>query len=138
AGVTRLAFPDYCRLVAARAFQMTVKAIVGSVERTAQEPFRERKFPLQNFFEWLEPIEVAGALRPEALGIVGGPFAQRFVLGEAFDPRLGRELGGRLELAYLGKDRIDLTAGIGCHVHTLPRASRVLRLKYRVAASPTS
>ena len=34
---------------------MAIEAIVTDIELTADEPFRERFFPLENFFEWLEP-----------------------------------------------------------------------------------
>src|SRR5260370_36446461 len=45
----RLAFPQNCGLVAAVCDEMSIQAVLGKIEFSADEPFRKRRFPFQDF-----------------------------------------------------------------------------------------
>src|SRR5207253_4666475 len=67
APLARLALPDEGRLVAPRAGQVAVEAVVGDVELAADEPLRERRLPVEDALEGRHPAQQSGHLAPEAL-----------------------------------------------------------------------
>jgi hypothetical protein len=69
--VARLAFPDNCRLVSTRPAQMPIETILRDVEFPADEPLRERRLPLENFFPWRAPDQLTRFARPEFLPAAG-------------------------------------------------------------------
>ena len=64
--LARLAFPDDGRFVPARAVEMSIQAILGDVQFSADEPFGERRFPLQDFFPRRAPNQFARLARPKS------------------------------------------------------------------------
>src|ERR1044071_9211858 len=89
----RLAFPNQGGLVATPCFQVTVQAVVGGVELAAEKPFVKGRLPLADLVPILEPLDLAGARRPERLWI-----ASRFLVNRGiFQGRLTGKIGGRRE-----------------------------------------
>src|SRR5208282_294584 len=109
ARVARLALPNQRRFVATGTAEMAIEAIVGGVDRAADEPLRKREIPLQRLAERLKPIKVPRAFGPESLRIGVSALAQRLVLVEALDPRPRTELGGGRKLARFGQRRIYMS-----------------------------
>ena len=71
--VAGFAFPNYCRLVPARPFEMPVQAIFGNVQFPAHEPFRERRLPFEDLLPRRTPDQLLRFARPEL-----GRLADRF------------------------------------------------------------
>src|SRR3984957_19108989 len=107
------ALPDERRFVLAPGRDVTVEAVVGKIDLAADEPFRPRTIPFQNFFPGLEPVQLASNPAPEFVGIVDRFAIDPFVVGEALDVRVLAEFRGRLELALLLQNGIDVG---GLHV----------------------
>ena len=63
--ISRLAFPENGRLVAVRPGEMPIEAILRKIDFSADEPFRKRRFPFQNFPPRLLPGELIRLARPE-------------------------------------------------------------------------
>src|SRR5262245_36863980 len=104
--VAGLALPDDCGLVAAPrvlALEVSVEAVVGEVQLSADEPLRERRLPLEYLLPRLEPGDVlARHVGPEPLRVARAERAQR--LGLLRGPvRALRELRRRLEDALLAQ-----------------------------------
>src|SRR4029077_15948994 len=53
--VAGFAFPDDCRFVPARSYQMPIQAIFRNVEFASEEPLRERRFPFEHRFPSCAP-----------------------------------------------------------------------------------
>src|SRR5205823_9855073 len=53
--LARLTFPQNCRLVAAVGGEMSVETVLRKIDLSANEPFRKRCLPFQNFPPWLLP-----------------------------------------------------------------------------------
>jgi len=71
--IARLALPDQRRFVLRRSAQEAVEAVVRHVELPAQEPFGERRAPLQHPVPLPHPAQLAGPLRPEPLRVAARP-----------------------------------------------------------------
>ena len=98
---------------------MAIEAIVSDVELAADEPFGERFFPLQHFFEWLEPNEfVFGLFAPELFGRTDGFIVEFAVFGQGFYRGAFGKIPGRVENAGLLKDRSD-ARGFVVYGHTI-------------------
>src|ERR1700722_12511912 len=110
------ALPDEGRFVLAPGGYVTVEAVVGKIDLAADEPFRPRTIPFQNFFPGLEPVQLAGDAAPEFVGIVDRFAIDPFVVGQALDVRVLAEFRGRLELALLLQNGIDVG---GLHVDAI-------------------
>src|SRR5262249_19256846 len=119
-----LALPDQCDLVAAMRGEMTIDAIVGSVQLAAEEPLGERKLPVEYLVEGLEPHQLARALAPEAFRILMGALVERFVFGEAFDRGQGAEGGWWIETPALVEHRQDIGRRLARHPVKPSRAPR--------------
>ncbi len=108
ARLARLAFPDDRRLVLGRSAQMPVEAVLRDVELAADEPFRERRLPLERLLGLLPPVEILGQVAPEFLGLLDRFFPHRSVLLHAADARPFDEALGRFEDAVLDEVRLDV------------------------------
>ena len=98
ADVARLALEDQRRLVFARGAQVTVDAIFGHVEFTADKPFRVGRLPIEDFLEGFSPDKLLfGLSTPEFFWAIDRFIIEPFVGG--FTPKisLGFELGRRPE-----------------------------------------
>src|SRR5204862_4744480 len=54
----RLAFPQNCGLVAAVGGEMSIQAVLGKIEFSADVPFRKRRFPFQYFLPRFFPGKI--------------------------------------------------------------------------------
>jgi len=98
ADVARLALEDQRRLVFARGAQVTVDAIFGHVEFTADKPLRVGGLPIEDFLEGFSPDKLLfGLSTPEFFWAIDRFIIEPFVSG--FTPKisLGFELGRRPE-----------------------------------------
>ena len=55
--LARFAFPQDRRLVAAVCKQMSIQTVFGKIELASDEPFREGRFPFEDFAPSLAPVE---------------------------------------------------------------------------------
>ena len=97
----RLAFPQNCGLVAAVGGEMSIQAVLGKIEFSADEPFRKRRFPFQDFSPRLLPGKLLRLARPEFVRPLDRLAIHSLVLREVLDPRFLGEILGRLEDALL-------------------------------------
>src|SRR5262249_40055429 len=117
-----LADPDQRRLVAARAAQMAIEAVVGHVQRAADEPLRERWLPVEYALPWSAPAQAACMLRPESLGIVERTTVQRVVRRTTAHAGRIRERARWVEDAVLAQHGFD--GGVASRVgHGAPQGS---------------
>ena len=65
-----LALPDERGFVGARAERMAIDAVVAEIELAANEPLGPGKFPFKHLVPRLEPMQLAGRLRPEFFGVL--------------------------------------------------------------------
>ena len=86
------AFPDDSGFVGASVLDVTVETVVGEIDLAADEPFRPRTIPLENFRPRLEPVQLLGDSSPELFGIFAASLIKAFVVFEAFDVSLLAEL----------------------------------------------
>src|SRR5438477_11734942 len=70
--IPRFAFPDKSGRIAARPLQVTIQTIHRSIELSPDEPLRVRRFPVENFVPFSNPLELSGLLRPVSFGIASG------------------------------------------------------------------
>src|ERR1700756_2591971 len=95
--VTGFAFPNYCGLVSTRPGEMPVQAIFRNVQFPAYEPFRERRFPFENFLPRRAPEQFLRFARPK-LGRLPNRFSIRSpILSQALDPCRAAETWWRSE-----------------------------------------
>jgi len=106
-----LAFPDNGGLVAARAVEMSVEAVVAEVHFAADEPFGAGQVPVEHFVPRFEPVQFLCDTSPEGLGIFNGLLVHLLVLLEALDVRFLGKLGRRREDAGFAKERVEILAG---------------------------
>src|SRR5437764_3724820 len=99
--LARLPFPQNCRLVAAVGGEMSIEAILGKIDFSADEPFRKRRFPFQNFPPRLLPGKLLRFARPEFVRVLDRFAIHPVVLSQVLDPRFLRELLSRLKDALL-------------------------------------
>src|SRR5438876_103792 len=66
---SRFALPVIGDLVAAATLHVPVQAVVGDVQRPAEEPLHPGRVPLADLVPVLEPIELPGPLLPERLRV---------------------------------------------------------------------
>src|SRR4051794_7139242 len=93
AGSGGFAFPDQRGFVRDRGVKMLIEAVVTDIELAADEPLRERLFPLQRGFEWPKPNQLLlRDLRPEFFRSFDGGVVYLFILGQRFDVRALREV----------------------------------------------
>ncbi len=95
ADLAGLAFPDERGFVAARPRQMAVERVVGEIGRSADEPLRVRRLPLESPAPRLEPVQLARGGGPEGLGRLRGGGRQFRARGLARNARGLGEGGGR-------------------------------------------
>src|SRR6266566_8557842 len=85
--LARFAFPNDGSFISSRTVKMTIKTVFRKIELPADEPFRERRFPLEYFFPRLSPNQFLRLSRPKCVRS-SHRFAVHFsILGERFDPR---------------------------------------------------
>src|SRR3954454_5532415 len=106
--IPRLALPEDRDLIPPRPGEMAIEAILGNVQLPADEPFRERRLPLQDFFPPARPEELARLARPELFRIVNRFAMQPPVLVEASDSRRFCELLRWFENPFLDQVRLDV------------------------------
>src|SRR5262245_22268260 len=97
--VARFALPDDGGLVLAPCRKVPVEAVVRDVDLSSDEPFGEGLVPFQNLFPFLEPVKLAGDLRPESFGVFDRTFVDSVVIFAAFDVGAGAEARRRHEYA---------------------------------------
>jgi hypothetical protein len=49
---------------------MPIQAVVRGIDLAADKPPSPWRIPFQNFFPWLEPLQLLGGFRPKRLGIL--------------------------------------------------------------------
>ena len=111
ANLARLAFPDERGLVAARAVEMAVDAVVAEVELSADEPFGPGKVPFKHLVPRLEPVKFFGRFGPEGFRVFDGFFVQGLVLLKGLDVGLAGELFGRGKDAVFAKSGVEILIG---------------------------
>src|SRR5439155_19786983 len=99
--LARLPFPQNGGLVAAVGCQMSIQAVLGKGEFSANKPFRKRRFPFQDFSPSLLPGKFLCVARPEFVRLPDRLAIHASILREVFNTRLPRELLGRFKDALL-------------------------------------
>lgn len=102
-----LAFPDQGGLVAARAVQVSIDAVVRQVELTADEPLHVGRRPLHDRVPLAEPVELLGSLGPVGFGVVESLRVESLVV----DVGLRAERIGGRELAVLVEQIVEHRVG---------------------------
>ena len=98
AGVAGLALPVVGDLVAVAGLDVAVEAVVGDVERAADEPLGEGKLPLERGVEVLRPgQQLPGLAGPERL-VVGVGLLVEIASGEQGRARTS-SLGGKVRFS---------------------------------------
>src|ERR1700730_6160980 len=82
-----LALPNDRRLVSAMRFEMSIQTIFGKIQFSADEPFRERRFPFEHFPPSLLPQKLARFTRPKFIRILDRLPMHPPVLREILDSR---------------------------------------------------
>src|SRR5205823_11687248 len=108
ASLARLPFPQNGCLVPAVGGEMSIEAILGKIDFSADEPFRKRRFPFQNFPPRLLPGKLLRFARPEFVRLLDRLPVHPLVVREVLDLRLLSELLQRLEDALLLEMRFDI------------------------------
>src|SRR5581483_11013206 len=103
AEVARFTFPDDRGLVAARC-EMAIDAVVRRVQRSADEPLRVGRIPVENLLPFRLPVELLGPAGPELLSVLRRLRVDRSIS----NIRLFAEFVRRRELAVFLKKRVDL------------------------------
>ena len=106
--LARFAFPDDRGLVPAGPCEMTIEAILRNVQFSADEPFRERRLPFENFLPRRVPDQLLRFARPEFVRLLDRFAIHPPILLEAFDPRPLGEIRCRLENAFFDQMRFDV------------------------------
>ena len=96
---------------------VTVEAVVGEIEFSADKPLGPGRLPLQNLVPLLEPVEFFGGASPEFFGLLDRLFVEGVVFGQALDLGLLGKFGGGLKAAGLVESRIDVYLRDGCFSH---------------------
>src|SRR5947209_3600771 len=99
--LSRFALPQNCRLVAAVGGEMSIQAVLGKIDLSADEPFRKRRLPFQNFPPRLLPGKLLRLARPEFVRLLDRLAIHPLVLSQVLDLRLIRKLLSRLKDALL-------------------------------------
>src|SRR5947209_4021048 len=99
--LARLPFPQNGCLVPAVGGEMSIEAILGKIDFSADEPFRKWRFPFQNFSPRLLPGKLLRLARPEFVRLLDRFAIHPLVLSQVLDLRLIRKLLSRLKDALL-------------------------------------
>jgi hypothetical protein len=83
--VTGFTFPNDGGLVAARAVEMAVEAVLAGIELSTDEPLGVGEFPVQDLLPLFAPDKMRSLASPEFLGVLEGFCVEFFVFGEGFD-----------------------------------------------------
>src|SRR5437879_7249907 len=106
--IAGFAFPNYCGLVPTRSGEMPVQAIFRNVQFPADEPFREWRFPFEDFFPRRAPDQLPRFACPE-LGRLLDRFSMHSpILSQALDPRFTPESRCWLENAFFDQMRFNV------------------------------
>jgi len=87
---------------------MPIQTVFGDIELAADEPLRERRFPLENLFPRRLPDQLTRFARPEFCRLLDRLTIHPPILTETFDPRLLREILRRSEDTLLDQVRFDV------------------------------
>src|SRR4030095_2675952 len=87
---------------------MSIQTVLGKIQLSTDEPFRERRFPFEHFPPTLPPQKLACLARPELVRGFDRFAIHPPVLREILDPRLLRELLRRLKNALLLQERFNV------------------------------
>src|SRR6478672_9496773 len=90
---------------------MSIEAVLGQIEFSADEPLRERRLPIDHALPALPPNQLARLARPEFFRAIDRFAVHPSILVEALDPRPLREILRRLEDPLLDQVRLD----VFCH-----------------------
>jgi hypothetical protein len=114
-----LALPQQRDLILARAERMPVHAVVREVQLAVDEPLRPRPLAHQHLAPRREPVQFAGRLAPETLGIFDAAPVERLVLLQSLYMGLGHELRRGSEDAILAQTRFQIRT-LFHHAHPVP------------------
>src|SRR5205085_21535 len=95
--LSRLPFPQNCRLIAAVGGKVSIQTILGKIDLSADEPFRKWGLPFQNFPPRSLPGKLLRLPRPEFVRLLDRLAIHSLVLREVLDLRLLGELLRRFE-----------------------------------------
>src|SRR5437899_959623 len=70
---------------------MSIQAVLGKIEFSANKPFRKRRFPFHDFSPSLLPGKFLRLARPEFVRLPDRLAIHALILREIFDPRFGCE-----------------------------------------------
>src|SRR5258706_1942769 len=104
--IPRFTVPDKSGGIASRPLQVTVQTIHRSIELPTDEPLRVRRFPIEDFVPFSNPLELTGLLRPVSFGIPSGLVVKL----RRRDERRLTKLFARRKLPIFMKQSIDV-----CH-----------------------
>jgi hypothetical protein len=89
---------------------MAIQAVIGEVNLPSHKPFCPGAIPFENLVPLFEPVEFAGNVRPEFVGLVYRFLIKTLVFIERLYVGLLGEFGRALELASLIQNGIDIRA----------------------------
>ena len=110
ARVAGLAFPEDRHLVLAAVREVAVHAVLAHVYFGADEPFRERRLPVEHLGPLLLPVQFARLARPEGVRRVHRLRVQALVLFHAADAGLRLEGIARREDAVFSLEGFEVGA----------------------------
>ncbi len=90
--LARLALPQQRDLVPTRAERVPVDAVVREIQLAVDEPLRPRSLAHQHLRPRREPLQLAGRLAPEPLGILHAAPVERLILLQPLNMSLRHKL----------------------------------------------
>src|SRR5438270_11896601 len=106
--LARFAFPNDGSFISSRTVKMTIETVLRKIELPADEPFRERCFPLEYFFPRLSPNQFLRFSRPKCVRSSLRLAVHFSILGERFDACFLCKVFRGLEDAPLDQMRFDV------------------------------
>src|SRR5262245_51231732 len=80
ARIAWFSFPDNRSLIFAPGGEMAIQTIVRKIELPSDKPSGKWLVPIEDRFPFLEPVQIAGNLCPEFLGLVDGTLIDAIII----------------------------------------------------------
>src|SRR3954452_11795180 len=105
------ALPDVSRFVFARSLNVAIKAVVREIKLSAHEPLCPGMVPLENFVPLPEPVQLFGNAAPKLFRLLNRLAIDALVICFALEMSPAAKIVGRLELALLLQNGVDVGRG---------------------------
>ena len=90
---------------------MAIEAVIRKIELAADEPPRPGMVPLENFVPLFKPVQLFGNAAPKLFRLFDGLPIDALVVCLALEMSAAAKIIGRLELALLLEDGVDVGRG---------------------------